>query len=69
MLDSKRGKIELANILVVKDFLDVFPEELPGIPPVREVYLFIEILPGIAPTSRAPYRMAPTDLKELKIQL
>ena len=69
VLDSKRGQIELENILVVKDFPDVFPEELPGIPPVREVELSIEILPGTAPTSRAPYRMAPTELKELKIQL
>ena len=69
VLDSKRGQIELENILVVKDFPDVFPEELPGIPPVREVELSIEILPGTAPTSRAPYKVAPTELKELKIQL
>ena len=69
VLDSKRGQIELENILVVKDFSDVFLEELPGIPPVREVELSIKILPGTAPTSRAPYRMALTELKELKIQL
>ena len=69
MLDSKRGQIELENILVVKDFLDVFPEELSGIPPEREVDLSIEILSGTTPTSRAPYRMAPTELKELNIQL
>ena len=69
MLDSKRGQIELENILVVKDFSDVFPEELRGIPPKREVDLSIEILPETTPTSRAPYRMAPTKLKELKIQL
>ena len=69
VFDSKRDQIELENILVVKYFSDVFPEELPGIPPIREVDLSIEILPGIAPTSRAPYRMAPTELKELKIQL
>ena len=69
VLDSKRGQIELENILVVKGFPNVFPEELPGIPFVREVDLSIEILLGTAPTSRAPYRMAPTELKELKIQL
>ena len=69
VLDSKRGQIELENILVVKDFSDVFPEELLGIPPVREVDLSIEILPGTTPTSRAPYRMAQTELKDLKIQL
>ena len=54
VIDSKRGQIELENILVVKDFSDVFPEELPGIPPVREVDLSIEILLGTAPTSGAP---------------
>ena len=69
VLDSKRGQIELENILVVKDFPDVFLEELPGIPPVREVDLSIEILSGTTHTSRAPYRMALTELKELKIQL
>ena len=69
MLDSKRGQIELENILVVKDFPDVFPEELLGIPLVREVDLPIKILSGTAPTSRAPYRMASTELKELKIPL
>ena len=69
VLDSKRGQIELENILVEKDFPDVFPEELHGIPLVREVDLSIEILPGTTPTSRAPYRMDPTELKELKIQL
>ena len=69
MLDSKRGKIELENIMVVKDFPDVFLEELPGFPPVREVDLSIEILRGTTPTSRAPYKMALTELKELKIQL
>ena len=69
VLDSKRGQIELETILVVKDFSDVFPEELPGIPPVREVDLSFEILLGTTHTSRAPYRMAPSELKELKIQL
>ena len=44
MLDSKRGQIELENILVVKNFLDVFPEELPSILLEREVDLSIEIL-------------------------
>ena len=69
VLDSKRGQIELENILVVKDFPDVFPEELPGILLEREVDLSIEILPGTTPTSRAPYKMALNELKELKIQL
>ena len=49
--------------------MDVFPEELLGIPLEREVDLSIEILPRAAPISKAPYRMVLTELKELKIQL
>ncbi|KAL5553902.1 hypothetical protein UlMin_041303 [Ulmus minor] len=48
---------------------DVFPEDLPGIPPEREISFEIELLPGSAPVSKAPYRMAPAELKELQIQL
>ena len=69
VLDSKRGQIELENILVVKDFPDVFPEELPSISPEREVDLSIEILSRTSPTCRAPYMMAPIEVKYLKIQL
>ena len=57
------------KIPVVREFLDVFPKELPGIPLEREVDLSIEIVLGTAPMSRAPYKMAPTKLKELKVQL
>ncbi|KAL4013763.1 hypothetical protein IC575_025946 [Cucumis melo] len=52
-----------------EDYPDVFPEELPGLPPHREVEFAIEFEPGTVPISRAPYRMAPTVLKELKMQL
>ncbi|KAA0058399.1 pol protein [Cucumis melo var. makuwa] len=54
---------------VVRDYPDVFPEELPGLPPHREVEFAIELEPGTVPISRAPYRMAPAELKELKVQL
>ena len=69
ILDSKRGHVDVETIPVVREFLDVFPEELPGIPLEREVDLSIEIVPGTTPMSRAPYRMAPVELKELKVQL
>ena len=69
VLDSKRGQVNLENIPVIKEFLDVFPEELSGLPPEREVDLSIEVVQGMTPISRAPYRMAPTELKELKTQL
>ena len=66
VLDSKRGKVNLEDIPVIKEFLNVFPEELPGLPLEREVDLVIEVLPEIVHISRAPYLMAPTELKELK---
>ena len=62
--------MDVEKIPVVREFPDVFPEELPSIPLEREVdYLSIEIVPGTIPMSRTPYRMAPTELKELKGQL
>ena len=69
ILDSKRGQVDVEKIPIVRVFLDVFPEELPGIPLEREVDIAIEIVPGTVPVSRAPYRMAPTELKELNSQL
>nr|GFD61778.1 putative reverse transcriptase domain-containing protein [Tanacetum cinerariifolium] len=47
---------------IVSEFPDVFPDELPGIPPVREVEFNIELIPGAEPISKAPYRMAPIEL-------
>ena len=69
ILDSKRGQVDVEKIPVVREFSDVFPEELPGIPLEREVDLAIEIVAGTVPVSRASYRMAPMKLKELKSQL
>jgi len=56
-------------ILVVQDFVDVFPEEVPGLPPSREVEFSIDLVLGTGPVSMAPYRMAPTELVELKKQI
>ena len=69
VLDSKRGQVNLEDIPVVKEFPNVFLEELPGLPPEREVDISIEVLHGTTLISRAPYRIAPTQLKELKTQL
>ena len=60
---------ELEAILVVCEFPDVFPEELRGMPPNREVEFVIELLPGMAPVSKRPYRISPNELAELKKQL
>jgi hypothetical protein len=57
------------HIKIVREFLDVFPEELPGMPPDREVEFVIDLLPETAPISKRPYRMSVEELKELKKQL
>ncbi|WVZ58130.1 hypothetical protein U9M48_008434 [Paspalum notatum var. saurae] len=59
----------LAKIPVACEYPDVFPEELPGLPPDRDVEFRIDLVPGTAPISKRPYRMAPDELKELKTQL
>ena len=69
ILYSKREQVNLETIPVIREFPDVFLEELPGVPPEREVDLSIEVVQGTPPISRAPYRMAPTELKELKTRL
>ena len=59
----------LTSIPVVCEFLDVFPEDLPGLPPDREMEFSIELEPGTTPISRRPYHMAPRELAEMKKQL
>jgi hypothetical protein len=59
----------LDEILVVCEYPDVFPDELPGMPPDRDVEFVIELQPGTAPISKRPYRMPPRELAELKTQL
>ena len=54
---------------MVCEFPNVFPDELSGLPPDRDVEFKIELVPGMAPISRRPYRMPPNELAELKIQL
>jgi hypothetical protein len=59
----------LEDIRVVCEYPDVFPEELPGMPPDRDVEFVIDLLPGTAPISKRPYRMSSTQLIELKKQI
>jgi hypothetical protein len=59
------GELKLEDIHVVQEFPDVFPDDLPGMPPERA----IELQPGTAPIAKAPYKMSPIKMKELKIQL
>ncbi|KAL0553793.1 hypothetical protein IC582_007697 [Cucumis melo] len=69
VVDTREADVSLSSEPVVRDYPDVFPEELPGLPPHREVEFAIELESGTVPISRAPYRMAPAELKELKVQL
>ncbi|KAA3484405.1 reverse transcriptase [Gossypium australe] len=69
VIDSKVSERKVESLPVVCEFFDVFPEELPGLCPIREVEFGIDLLPGTTPISIVPYRMAPTELKELKSQL
>jgi hypothetical protein len=59
----------LEEILVVQEYPDVFPEELPGMPPDRDIEFLIELLPGTPPISKRPHRMPVNELVELKKQL
>ncbi|GJX27424.1 reverse transcriptase domain-containing protein [Tanacetum coccineum] len=59
----------IEDVPVVRDFPEVFPEDLPGLPPTRQVEFHIELIPGAAPVARAPYRLAPAEMKELAEQL
>nr|GFD29990.1 hypothetical protein [Tanacetum cinerariifolium] len=53
----------------VRDFPEVFPEDLPGLPPIRPVEFQMDLVPGAALVARAPYRLAPSEMKELAEQL
>ncbi|GKF19471.1 hypothetical protein Tco_0068109 [Tanacetum coccineum] len=66
--DKSEGK-QLEDVPIVQDFPEVFPEDLPGLPPVRPVEFQIDLIPGAAPVARAPYRLAPSEMKELSKQL
>ncbi|KAM1237846.1 hypothetical protein ACFX1X_039206 [Malus domestica] len=65
--DDASSSVE--DVRVVKYFLDVFPEDLPGLPSDREMEFVIDLLPGTNHISLTPYRMAPAELRELKVQL
>ncbi|GJU89967.1 putative reverse transcriptase domain-containing protein [Tanacetum coccineum] len=66
---DKSKEKQLEDVPIVKDFPEVFPEDLPGLPPTRQVEFHIDLVPGAAPVARAPYRLAPSEMKELADQL
>ncbi|CAL2256358.1 unnamed protein product [Prunus armeniaca] len=69
IIDTQEITLNLEYISIVREFLDVFPDDLLGLPPKREIEFTIELLPGTNPIYQTPYKMAPAELQELKTQL
>ncbi|GJS65578.1 hypothetical protein Tco_0680142 [Tanacetum coccineum] len=68
-VEDKSEKKRLKDVPIVRDFPEVFPEDLPGLPPTRQLEFQIDLIPGAAPVARTPYRLTPSEMKELSEQL
>ncbi|GJY09257.1 putative reverse transcriptase domain-containing protein [Tanacetum coccineum] len=66
---KKSKEKQLEDVPIIRDFPEVFPEELPGLPPPRQVEFRIDLVSGVAPVARAPYRLALSEMRKLSIQL
>ncbi|GJW50054.1 putative reverse transcriptase domain-containing protein [Tanacetum coccineum] len=69
IMNAKIDEPRISDILVVRDFTDVFPEDLLGLPPQRQVEFRIDLVPGATPVAKSPYRLAPSEMQELFGQL
>ncbi|GKE78422.1 hypothetical protein Tco_1544542 [Tanacetum coccineum] len=69
VMEKKSDDRRLEDIPIVREFLEVFPEDLPGLPPIRQVEFQINLMPEAAPVARAPYRLTPSKMQELSDQL
>ena len=69
VIEMEKARPSIYDIPTVSDFSNVFPKRFPGLPPQREIEFSIDVVPSATPTSITPYRMAPLELKELKLQL
>ncbi|GKB49566.1 putative reverse transcriptase domain-containing protein [Tanacetum coccineum] len=68
-VEDESEKKRLEDVPIIQDFPKVFPEDLPSLPSTRQVEFQIALVPGVAPVARAPYRLAPSEMKELSEQL
>ncbi|GJS06902.1 hypothetical protein Tco_0363698 [Tanacetum coccineum] len=68
-MEKKSDEKRLEDIPVVREFPKVFPEDLPGLPPVRQVEFQIDLIPEATPIARTPYRLSPSEMQELSNQL
>ncbi|KAJ0588019.1 putative nucleotidyltransferase, Ribonuclease H [Helianthus annuus] len=66
---AEKKKKRVNDVPVVRKFLNVFPDDLPGLPPSRDIDFRIDLIPGANPIARAPYRLAPSEMRELSSQL
>ncbi|KAJ9557045.1 hypothetical protein OSB04_011659 [Centaurea solstitialis] len=69
VIDKKTEEKSIQDIPVVREFPEVFPEELPGLPPPRQVEFHIDLVPGAGPVAKSPYRLALSEMQELSSQL
>ncbi|GKE42004.1 putative reverse transcriptase domain-containing protein, partial [Tanacetum coccineum] len=69
VMEKKSDEKRLEDIRVVREFLELFPEDLPGLPPVHQVEFQINLILGTTPVAPAPYRLAPSEMQELSNQL
>ena len=66
---EKKRKTEVKDVPVVREFPQVFPDDLPGLSPSRDIDFRIDLIPGANPVAKAPYRLAPSEMRELSNQL
>ncbi|GKC47292.1 putative reverse transcriptase domain-containing protein [Tanacetum coccineum] len=66
---DKSKEKQLEDVPIIREFPEVFPDDLPGLPPARQVEFQINLVPGAAPVARTPYRLAPAEMQELSTQL
>ncbi|GJQ90360.1 putative reverse transcriptase domain-containing protein [Tanacetum coccineum] len=69
LMSAKASDKKQEEIVVVKDFPEVFLDDLSGLPPIREIEFWIELIPGATPVAKSPYRLAPSEMEELSRQL
>lgn len=69
VVNTSQETKDLKNILVLRDYPDIFPKELPGLPPQRQVEFRINLVPGATPSAKSSYRLAPAEMQELSGQL
>ncbi|KAM0037679.1 putative DNA/RNA polymerase superfamily [Helianthus debilis subsp. tardiflorus] len=69
VVEEKGKSKSIQDIPIVRDYPEVFPDKLPGLPPVRQVEFHIDLVPNANPIAKAPYRLAPSEMQELSKQL